>query len=89
MARLRPHSLRTEWTKILEFDWWVVINVDYIIAKEFQFLLNLVNLFTAQKRLELGGQLPRVPTQIHNYIQNIKDHGSTTRKKYSVPVSSS
>ena len=58
MARLRPHYLRTDWTKILKFDWWVVIDVDYITAKEISILENLVNLFTAQKRLELGGQLP-------------------------------
>ena len=31
--------------------------MDYIIAKEF-FSLNLINLFIAQKRLELGRQLP-------------------------------
>ena len=55
MARLRPHYLRTEWTKILKFDWWVVIDVDYIIAKGFLIFLKLVNLYTAQKRLELGG----------------------------------
>ena len=46
--------------KKIQFDWWVVIDVDYIIVKEFFFFFyNLANLFTAQKRLELGGQLPK------------------------------
>ena len=35
MARWRPHYLRTEKTKIQKFDWWVVIDVDYIVAKGF------------------------------------------------------
>ena len=65
MARLRPHYLRTDWQKKLKFDWWVVIDVDYIIAKEFLIFFNLVNLYTAQKRLELGGQLP---TQFSNAV---------------------
>ena len=57
MARLRPHCLRTGWTKILKFDWWVFIDVDHIIAKEF-FYFFLVNLYTAQKHLGLDGLLP-------------------------------
>ena len=59
MARLRPYYLGTDWTKILKFNWWMVIDVDYRIAKKIDFLNNLVNLFTVQNRLELGPQLPR------------------------------
>ena len=44
--------------KILKFDWWVVIDVAYIISKEFLNFYNLVNLFTAQIWLEIGQQLP-------------------------------
>ena len=54
MAHLRPHYFRTDLTKILKFDCWVVIDVKYIIAKEFVIFLNLVSLLTAQKRLNLG-----------------------------------
>ena len=61
MARLSPHYLRNDWTKILKFDWWVVIDVDCRIAKEFLFFYNFVNLSTAQNRLELGPQLPSAP----------------------------
>ena len=46
--------------KILKFYWWVVIDVNYIIAKEFLIFYNLVNLFTAQNRLDLGPQIPTV-----------------------------
>ena len=60
MARLRHPYLRNDWTKILKFDWRVVIDVDYIFAKEIFVFNNLVNLFTAQKRLKLGPQLPDV-----------------------------
>ena len=35
---LRPHYLRTDWTKIPQFDWWVVIDEDYIICKEVLFI---------------------------------------------------
>ena len=31
------HYLRTDWAKILKFDWWVVIDVYYILTKEFLF----------------------------------------------------
>ena len=35
MAPLRPHYTSTDWSKVVKFDWWVVIDVDYIIAKDF------------------------------------------------------
>ena len=38
MARLTPHYLRTDRTKKLKFDWWLVIDEDYIIIKEFLFI---------------------------------------------------
>ena len=41
MARLRPHYLRTDYTKKLKFDWWVVVDVDYIIANEFLFICKI------------------------------------------------
>ena len=46
--------------KVLQFDWWVVIDVNYRIATEFLIFDSLVNLFTAQNRLKLGPQLPTV-----------------------------
>ena len=43
---------------MLKFDWWVVIDMDYRIAKEFLiFFYDLVKLFTVQNWLELGLQL--------------------------------
>ena len=45
--------------KKLKFDWWVVIDVDYIIAKGFFIFYNLVKLFTVQNQLELGPQIPK------------------------------
>ena len=33
LACLRPHYLKTDWTKIQKFYWWVVIDVVYIITK--------------------------------------------------------
>ena len=44
--------------EMLKFDWWVVIDMDYRIAKEFLiFFYDLVKLFTVQNWLELGLQL--------------------------------
>ena len=62
---LRPRYLSTDWTKKLKFDWWVVIDVDYIIVKYF---FNLVNFYTAQKRLKLGRQLPSVNKNIKGEV---------------------
>ena len=58
MACLRPHYLSTDWTKMMKFDWWVVIDVDYIIAKGFFNFYNLVNLHTFQKWLKFILQIP-------------------------------
>ena len=52
--------------KIMKFDWWVFIDVDYIIAKEFLiFKYDLVHLFTAQNRLKFGPQLPTLSRTIN------------------------
>ena len=59
MARLRLHYLWTDLKNILKFDSRVFIDVDYRITKAFlKCVYNLINLFTAQNRLELGPQLP-------------------------------
>ena len=69
LARLMPHYFRTYWTEIMEFDWWVIIDVDYIIS-EVILIFNLVNLFTAQKRLEFGPQLPNIISISEQYTDH-------------------
>ena len=60
--------------KILKFDWSVVIDVDYIIIKEFSIFKILVNLFIAQKRLELGRQIPTLfSSQAHITLNELNN----------------
>ena len=53
MVRSTPHYLRTDRTKKLKLDRWVVIDVDYRIVKEFFIFNNLGQLIYRSKSAQI------------------------------------